>query len=170
MQNESSYATPNVRNPCRRKSYSNLCGKMRTVDWNSITSLSEWAKYPGEDNHEHLTQNVVHRAASTRAWPQLNFHHFPVRVPAIFFLFPINLWANSLQLGRIRASQYDPSLQEARIVFFNWFQREKREGKEDRNINDEKESSILCLLHNPYWGLSPKSRQVPWPGTEPITS
>nr|KAF6330289.1 hypothetical protein mMyoMyo1_012280 [Myotis myotis] len=34
------------------------------------------------------------------------------------------------------------------------------ERKGERNINDERESSISCLLHALYWGLSPQPEHV----------
>ncbi|ELK27426.1 Phosphatidylinositol 3-kinase regulatory subunit beta [Myotis davidii] len=44
-----------------------------------------------------------------------------------------------------------------------------REKKRERNINDERESLIGCLLHTPYWGSSPQPRHVPLAGIEPGT-
>ncbi|ELK27195.1 Ankyrin repeat and FYVE domain-containing protein 1 [Myotis davidii] len=45
----------------------------------------------------------------------------------------------------------------------------KEEGERDRNINDERESLIGCLLHTPHWGLSPQPRHVPLARIEPGT-
>ncbi|ELK36593.1 Importin subunit alpha-2 [Myotis davidii] len=37
----------------------------------------------------------------------------------------------------------------------------KEEGERDRNINDERESLIGCLLHVPHWGSSLQPGHVP---------
>ena len=34
------------------------------------------------------------------------------------------------------------------------FRERKVEGEKDKNINDERESSIGCFLHAPHWGSS----------------
>jgi hypothetical protein len=45
----------------------------------------------------------------------------------------------------------------------------KGEGEIDENINDERESLIGCLLHTPYWELSPQPGHVPLTGIRPGT-
>nr|KAF6291060.1 hypothetical protein mMyoMyo1_009425 [Myotis myotis] len=41
----------------------------------------------------------------------------------------------------------------------------KGEGEGERNIHDERESWIGCLLHAPHWGPSPQPGHVPPPPT-----
>lgn len=52
------------------------------------------------------------------------------------------------------------------IYFFIEFRERTGEGR-DRNINDESESLICCLLHSPCWGSSPLPGHAPCPGIKP---
>nr|KAF6367055.1 solute carrier family 1 member 3 [Pipistrellus kuhlii] len=54
------------------------------------------------------------------------------------------------------------STRKAMTVFFCFFS-----GKEDRSINDERESLIGCLLHTSHWVASPQPGHGPRPGVIP---
>ncbi|KAK1344837.1 hypothetical protein QTO34_013541, partial [Cnephaeus nilssonii] len=47
--------------------------------------------------------------------------------------------------------------------------REEGRGERDRNISDERESLISCLLHAPYWGSSLQPKHVLLTGIKPGT-
>ena len=49
-------------------------------------------------------------------------------------------------------------------VYFIDVREEGRERERERNIHEERESRIGCLLHAPHWGLSPQPGHVPLTG------
>jgi hypothetical protein len=44
------------------------------------------------------------------------------------------------------------------VSFYYYFREKKGERERDRNINDERESLISCLLHTLYWGIEPATQ------------
>jgi len=87
MQIKSTCARPNIKNPGRRKNYSNACGEDEDCVLKLYDPLKEWARYPGDSNAStpwlagrwRFSQNAIQGSAGTPA-PPPKFHHFPVRV------------------------------------------------------------------------------------------